>query len=166
MYFQAVQKLDTLFLASICAVSLAVQAVGAPPAGEAPKPEGHAEVGPHKGTLIELGEEEYHAELVNDEKTHTATIYLLDGEVKQYVPIEAKDIAITLKHDGKPESFKLKAVPQKTDPAGLSSMFSLKDRELVHDLCRKTSEPRLLLKIKGNPYSAKIVLAPKPEPKD
>ncbi len=166
MYFQAIQKLDALFLASICAVSLAAQAFGAPPVADAPKPDGHAEVGPHKGALIELGEEEYHAEIVNDEKTHTATIYLLDGAVKENVPIEAKDITITLKHDGKLESFKLKAVPQKTDPAGLSSMFSLKDRELVHDLRRKTSEPRLMLKIKGKPYSAKIVLAPKPEPKD
>jgi hypothetical protein len=86
MYFQAVQKLDALLLASICAVSLAAQAFGAPPAAVAPKPDGHAEVGPHKGTLIELGEEEYHAELVNDEKTHTATIYLLDGEVKRECP--------------------------------------------------------------------------------
>lgn len=166
MYFRALQKLDALFLAAICAVSLAAQGFGAPPAGEAPKPEGHAEIGPHKGALIELGEEEYHAEIINDEKTHTATVYLLDGEAKENVPIEAKDITITLKHDGKPESFKLKAVPQKTDPAGLSSMFSLKDRELVHDLRRKTSEPRLLLKINGKPFSAKIVLPTKPEPKD
>jgi hypothetical protein len=166
MYFQAIQKLDALFLASICAVSLAVQAIGAPPVAEAPNPGAHAELGPHKGALIELGEEEYHAELVNDEKTHTATIYLLDGAVKENVPIPAKDISISLKHDGKTETFKLKAVPQKTDPAGLSSMFSLKDRELVHDLRRKSSDPRLMLKIDGKPYSAKIVLAPMPVPKD
>jgi hypothetical protein len=161
MYFQAIQKLDALFLASICAVSLAVQAIGAPP-----KPDAHAEVGPHKGALIELGDEEYHAEVVNDEKTHTATVYLLDGAVKDSVPIAAKDITISLKHDGQPETFKLKAVPQKSDPAGLSSMFSLKDRELVHDLRRKSSDPRLMLKINGKPYSAKITLAPMPAPKD
>jgi hypothetical protein len=45
-------------------------------------------------------------------------------------------------------------------------MFSLKDRELVHDLRRKSSDPRLMLKIDGKPYSAKIVLAPMPVPKD
>lgn len=163
MYFQAMQKLDALFLASICAVSLAAQVFSTP--AEAVTHDGHAEVGPHKGVLIELGEEDYHAELVSDEKTHTATIYLLDSAVKKSVAIEAKDITISLKHDGKTESFKLKAVPQKGDPAGLSSVFSLKDPELIHDLRGKSSEPRLLVKIKGKPYSAMIVIAAKPEPK-
>ena len=125
MYLQSVQKLDALFLAAICAIAMAVQAFGAPPAAKpAAKADAHehAEVGPHKGALIELGEEEYHAEFVLDEKTHTVSIYLMDGAVKNYVAIPAKEITVTLKHDGKPESFKLKAKPQKTDPAGMSSM--------------------------------------------
>ena len=160
MYFRAIQKLDALFFALICAISLAAQAFGAPPAAKPAKPDAdaHADVGPHKGTLIELGEEEYHAELVLDEKTHTVSIYLLDGAVKKYVPIAAKDITITLKHDGKSESFKLKATPQKADPSGQSSMFTLKDEEFVDDLHHKGSDPRLMLKIDGKPYSAKIVL--------
>jgi len=151
MYFHAIQKLDALFLAMICSVSLVAQVFAAPPA---PKPGAHAEVGPHKGMLIELGEEEFHAELLVDEKTHTVTVYLLDGDVKKSVPIPAKEITISLKHGGKPESFKLKATPQKTDAAGHSSMFVLKDNELVHDLPRKGSEPRLLVSINGKPYSA------------
>lgn len=160
MYFQAIQKLDALFLASICAVSLASQAIGAPPTPKPAKPDvhAHAEVGPHKGRLIELGEEEYHAEFVLDEKTHTVSIYLLDGAVKKYVPIPAKEITVTLKHDGKSESFKLKATPQKADPSGQSSMFTLKDEEFVDDLHHKGSEPRLMLKIDGKPFSAKIEL--------
>jgi hypothetical protein len=135
----------------------------APPAGVKPSaaakaPEhAHPDVGPHKGTLLELGEEEYHAEFLMDEKTETVTVYLLDGAVKNYVAIPAKDITIALKHDGKPESFKLKATPQKTDPAGLSSMFALKDEELVHDLHHKNNEARLMLKIDGKPFTAKIV---------
>jgi len=157
MYIQAVQKLDALLLAAICAVSMAVLAFGAPPAARADTHK-HAEVGPHKGTLIELGEEEYHAEFVLDEKTHTVSIYLMDGAVKNYVAIPTKEITVTLKHDGKTESFKLKAKPQKTDPAGLSSMFTLKDEELVDDLHHKGSDPRLMLKIDGKPFSAKIEL--------
>ena len=161
MFVQAVQKLDALLFAVICAASLAGQAFSAPPATKpAAKADAHehAEVGPHKGALIELGEEEYHAEFVLDEKAHTVSIYLMDGAVKNYVAIPAKEITVTLKHDGKPESFKLKANPQQTDPAGLSSMFTLTDEEFVDDLHHKGSDPRLMLKIDGKPFSAKIEL--------
>lgn len=116
----------------------------------------HVEVGPHKGPLIELGEEEYHAEFVVDDKTGTVSIYLMDGAAKKYVGIPDKDITVTLKHDGKPESFKLAAKPQKTDAAGTSSLFSLKDKEFIEDLHHKGSDPRLTLKINGKPFSAKI----------
>ncbi|WP_010586171.1 hypothetical protein [Schlesneria paludicola] len=157
MYFRAVQTLDALLLASIYTLALAAYMFGSPPAngGEL----GHAQVGPHKGTLIELGEEEYHAEFVLDEKTHTVSIYLLDGAAKNYVPIPAREITVTLKHDGKTEAFKLKAKAQKTDPPGLSSMYTRKDEELVHDLHRKGSDPRLMLKIDDKPYLAKIQLS-------
>ena len=161
MYLQAVQKLDALLFAAICAASMAAQAFGVPPAAKpAAKADAHehAEVGPHKGTLIELGEDEYHAEFVLDEKTHTASIYLMDGAVKNYIAIPAKEITVTLKHDGMTESFKLKAKPQKTDPAGLSSMFTLTDEEFVDDLHHKGSAPRLMLKIEGKPFSARIEL--------
>ena len=161
MFVQAVQKLDAVLFAAICAASMAVQAFGAPPVAKpAAKADAHehAEVGPHKGALIELGEEEYHAEFVLDEKTHTVSIFLMDGAVKNYVAIPAKEITVTLKHDGKTESFKLKAKPQKTDPAGMSSMFTLTDEEFVEDLQHKGSDPRLLLKIDGKPFTAKIEL--------
>lgn len=160
MYLRTAQKLDAMFLAAICAVAMAAQASGAPPAKPAANTDarGHAEVGPHKGQLIELGDEEYHAEFVLDEKSHTVSIYLMDGAAKNYVAIPAKEITVTLKHDGKPESFKLKAKPQKADPAEMSSMFMLKDEEFVHDLHHKGSDPRLMLKIDGKPFSAKIEL--------
>ena len=37
----------------------------------------HPSEGPHHGALIELGKEDYHAEIVHDEKTDTVTIYIL-----------------------------------------------------------------------------------------
>ena len=82
----------------------------------------------------------------------------MDGAAKHYVAIPAKDITITLKHDGKVEPFKLKATPQKTDPAGMSSMFSRKDEELVHDLHHKGTDARLMLKIDNKPFTVMIVL--------
>ena len=156
MYFQA-KKSNALLFAAVCTMSIAAQAFGAPPAAKAGARD-HVEVGPHKGVLIELGEEEYHAEIVVDEKMHTVSIFLLDGAVKNNVAIPAKEITVTLKHDGKPESFKLKAKPQKSDSVGMSSMFTLKDEEFVDDLHHKGSDPRLTLTIKGKPYDAKIEL--------
>ncbi len=41
----------------------------------------HPTEGPHHGTLIELGKEEYHAELVHDDKM--VTIYILDSAAKK-----------------------------------------------------------------------------------
>ena len=61
---------------------------------------GHPEEGPHNGHLIELGKEEYHAELVHDDATHTITLYLLDGSAKKMVPVADKELTINLVADG------------------------------------------------------------------
>lgn len=116
----------------------------------------HPSHGPHDGGLVELGDEEYHAEIINDEKTHTVTIYVLDGTAKKAVPIDAKEVLINLKHDGKPEQFKLPAVPDTGDPEGKSSRFQLKHKELVHDLGHDGAEPKLTVRIKGNSYTGDI----------
>ena len=70
--------------------------------GSDQKPDDHAhpEHGPHEGMLIELGKEEYHAELVHDDAAGTVTIYLLDGSAKNAVPITPEEVVINLKHDG------------------------------------------------------------------
>ena len=80
----------------------------------------HPTEGPHHGDLIELGNEEYHAELIHpedhDDDAHASenseaghehagiTIYILDSSAKEMVAIEASEIAINLSHDGNPNS--------------------------------------------------------------
>src|SRR5947208_14624413 len=58
-------------------------------------------VGPHKGAIVEWGEEEYHLELVTDMKTGTATIYVYGGEedLKKGMAkaIDAKTLTMSLK---------------------------------------------------------------------
>jgi hypothetical protein len=83
------------------------------------------EHGPHGGHLVELGEEEYHAEVVFDAKTGKITVYILDSTAKAPSPTDAKEITLKLAIDGKPESFALAAVPQAGDPGGKSSRFEL-----------------------------------------
>jgi hypothetical protein len=51
---------------------------------------------PHKGTLVELGEEFAHLELVLDPATGQLTAYALDGEAEKYVRLKQKDIEIKI----------------------------------------------------------------------
>lgn len=116
----------------------------------------HPSTGPHDGHLIELGKEEFHAELVHDEDAGTVTIYLLDHEAKDAVAIDAKEVRINLKHDGKGEQFKLTAAPQDGDGQGKASRFVSKDKELGEDLDHEGAEARLVVEIGGNSYTGEI----------
>lgn len=116
----------------------------------------HAEHGPHEGTLIELGKEEYHAELVHDEPAGKVTIYVLDSEAKKAVPIAATELSINLKHDGKGEQFKLAAAPQEGDGEGKSSRFVSDDKELAEDLDHEGTEARLVIEIEGKSFTGDI----------
>ena len=83
------------------------------------------EEGPHDGHLIELGEEEYHAELVFDEKSRKTTLYILGSDPETAHPIDAKEVEFHLEEgDGYTELI-FAAAPQEDDPDGKSSRFEL-----------------------------------------
>src|SRR5262245_43400376 len=65
---------------------------------------------PHDGTLVELGKEFAHLELLLDASTGQVTGYVLDGEAEKPIRLDQKEI--TLKLRGKPEEARvvLKAV--------------------------------------------------------
>ena len=116
----------------------------------------HPTEGPHHGDLIELGDEEYHAELVHGEDG-AITVYILDGTAKVAVPIDATEIAVNISHDGNAEQFKLLAERESTDPEGMSSRFSIKDTDLASDLDDDHTTGKLVVTIGGKPYSGKLV---------
>lgn len=116
----------------------------------------HPTEGPHHGALIELGAEEYHGELVHDEANGTVTVWILDGAVKDAVPIEAKEITINLKHDSHGEQFQLTASADAGDPDGLSSRFVSTDGELGEHLHESGVQAVLALTINGRSYSGPI----------
>ena len=99
----------------------------------------HPSVGPHHGSLVELGNEEFHAEVVHDDKS--VTVYVLDASASKAVPIDAQDLTINLIHDGKPEQFKLAASPDAGDPSGKSSRFTLADADLVSHIDDASAAP-------------------------
>ena len=117
---------------------------------------GHPSEGPHHGVLVELGSEEYHAEVIHDDASGAVTVYLLDSSAKKPVASDATEITINLKHGDKPEQFKLAAQPQEGDTAGQSSRYAITDKELAEHLHEAATEPRLSLNIGGQPYSGAI----------
>ena len=117
---------------------------------------GHPEVGPHKGHLIELGKEEFHAELTHDDATKTVTIYLLDAKAVKAVPIAAKELTLNLVVNGKPRQVTLSASAQATDPEGQSSAFAIVDEATLEALEAETTTGRLAVTINGKPFSGTI----------
>ena len=173
-------KLTNTALATVAALFLAASIIGCTPEGGsdmAPMPDigqtelppdtvddghdhdhghSHASEGPHHGGLIELGGEEYHAELVDDEDAGTVTIYILDGAAKNAVPIDAAEITINIKHDGEGEQFKLAASPDAGDPEGRSSRFVSDDEHLMADLHDEDADATLVLTIEGKSFRGAI----------
>lgn len=116
----------------------------------------HPTEGPHHGDLIELGNEEYHAELVHDETAGTVTIYVLDGGAVQQVPIKAAEVTINANRDGTPVQFQVPASPDESDPEGKSSRFVSSDQELAEHLDEEGADARLVLTINGKSYRGEI----------
>lgn len=88
----------------------------------------HAHGGLFGGHILELGEEEYHAEWTDDAATGKVTVYILDSAMKKEVPIEAEKVTIATKVGDTEKSYDLEA----TNAAdGKASQFSLTDKTLV-----------------------------------
>ncbi|MEX2186369.1 MAG: hypothetical protein WD875_06235 [Pirellulales bacterium] len=116
----------------------------------------HPSDGPHKGVLIELGDEEYHGEVVHDDATHKVTVYILDSEAKNAVPVEAKDVTINVVADGKGSNFAVPAMPLDGESDGKSSRFELTDEQLCDGMGAEGAEARLTVHIAGKQYQGKI----------
>jgi hypothetical protein len=115
----------------------------------------HPTHGPHGGDLIELGNEEYHAELVHSEGEEIV-IYILGSDAKTAVPIEATEVVVNVVHDGNPEQFKLNASTNEGDPKGQSSRFSSSEAELSEHVHEEGAAAKLVVLIDGKQYTGKI----------
>lgn len=116
----------------------------------------HSTQGPHQGHLIELGLEEFHAELTHDDASQTTTIYLLDHAAKEPVAIPDAQIMLNLVIDGQPMQAALAATPQEGDPAGQSSRFSVMDEQILDALKGEKTTGEINVSIGGKEYSGKV----------
>jgi hypothetical protein len=91
----------------------------------------HYGAGPHGGSLIELGGDDYHAELVLDHDAHAIRIFLLKSDAKTPLLTKSPEATLTLDKDQK---LSLKAKPLEGEIDGQSSRFELVDDDFVHKL--------------------------------
>lgn len=112
----------------------------------------HGEEGPHHGHLIELGEEEFHAELVHDDAGGKVIIYLLDSKAKDPVAADSEEVVLSVVVEQQPKEFILKA----TD-AAKRDQFESKEPELVANLDHdKDAKGRLQVTINKKPFTGII----------
>jgi hypothetical protein len=116
----------------------------------------HAAEGPHGGSIVELGTEEYHAELVHDEASKTVTVFILDASATKAAPIDATEVVINLTHEGEGEQFKLAASSDSADPAGSSSRFASADPELAEELDHAHGGATLVVTVAGKQYRGEL----------
>lgn len=116
----------------------------------------HAHHGPHHGHLMEIGEEEYHAEWTHDE-SGKVTFYILDSDAKKEVPIAAEEIKIDVKiGDNAPIEYKLAAVNLQD---GKSAAFEIVDKNLlgvIETLKSPGNVATLHVAINGKTYAQRI----------
>jgi hypothetical protein len=116
----------------------------------------HAAHGPHEGHVLELGDEEYHAEWTYDDGSGKVTVYLLDHELKQPAPTGAETIAIKVKVGENEKEYLLEAVDRTAGDAPMASQFELVDKTLGTALITTGTDATLTVEIGGKPYTAKI----------
>ena len=89
----------------------------------APPEAAHAH-GPNGGHVLELGEEEFHAEVAMD-ASRKLTVYLLDEAVKAPKPVENGTLQIATKDGDKEVVLDLAAAPLEGEADGKCSRFEL-----------------------------------------
>jgi hypothetical protein len=148
--------LVALGLAGVCAAG-GVSALAASPAMQkGAHAHAHPTEGPHHGSLIELGREDYHAELVHDHAAKSITIYMLDGSAAKAVAIDAKQLTLNLVVGGKPQQFQLAAQRQATDPEGKCSAFGSTGEAMCKALDAKGTTGRLNVEVAGKVFVGKL----------
>lgn len=109
--------------------------------------------GPHKGIVVEWGDEEYHPEIVIDAKTGTVTVYVYgnhdDLHKAKLKAIDSKTLNLSLKTNPA-VTLKLEPSPEKDDPKGKSSRFTAKDDVLKKEM---KWEGSISGKVGTKPYS-------------
>ena len=117
----------------------------------------HADLGPNGGHLIELGKEQYHIEWTHDDNSGRLTMFVLDANAKELVPIAAEKITIEKTLGTRTDKYELTAVDRKGDMPK-SAKFEIEDKGLIEGLklAGNGVEASLSVDVNGEPFTAKF----------
>ncbi len=115
----------------------------------------HPDHGPHGGDLIELGDGDYHAEVVHGDAS--LTFWILDGSAADGVAVTADTAVINGSYAAEKQQFPLTAQPQDGDPEGTASCFVSDDATLLEWLEQPLARLRLSVNIGDTPWGGAIV---------
>ena len=109
------------------------------------------ETGPHGGHLVELGDEEFHAEWLHDDNTGLVTLYILDGKATE--PVQAGPVRIDVKIGAAADQHEMNAVGSTTGEA--AAQFEVIDKSLIEALkmAGHGAEATLTVEIEGKSYT-------------
>ena len=114
----------------------------------------HLALGPHKGHVIVLGDEEYHAELTHEEATNTVAVYLLDASATEPLTEGPSEVTLQVFKDGE----FVNHVLNRTDTTG---MYAVTDEALCDFLLHAAEvKGRIRAEIGGKPYVGVVEHAP------
>jgi hypothetical protein len=85
----------------------------------------HAHTAPHGGTLVELGDHEFHLEFVFPAEGDRLAAYVLDGHAERFirVPIESFEVDVTLPEGARTLTFEAVANDATGETVGNTSQF-------------------------------------------
>ena len=146
-----------LVLVAGCSADTGAEVADAPPADHGhDHADAHSHEGPHGGTLIDLGNDAYHAELLRDAGAGQIRVFLLDAKAAQAAPIEAASLTINLRHHDEAKQFQIAAKALADDPDGKASCFVSNEEELLHALDHDHAQGSLVAMIEGKQYRGAI----------
>ena len=121
----------------------------------------HEHKPPHGGAPVELGEEEYHVEFVLDAPDGKLQAFVMDGELENFVRIDAPSVEITAQVSGQQEKLRLHPVANNAtgEKVGDTSLF-----EARADWLKTTSTFDAVLKeitVHGKTYTNIVFNFPK-----
>lgn len=113
----------------------------------------HPEQGPHGGVLADWGKDEYHVEFTVDHDKKQTTVYILDVQAKNAVPIKTDAVTVVITNVSPPLKIVLKPEPQADEPAGSSSRFVGTDDKLGVEMDFKGE---ISAEVNGKAYAGKF----------
>ena len=117
----------------------------------------HGEHGPHGGHIIELGGEDYHAELTMDAGNRTLTAYLLEADMETPLPVDAESLSVRLQIGEETQELKLSPQPQEGDGEGQASQFAMTDATLPESIRDEEDlQGEVVVSFGGTQYRGKI----------